>query len=57
MGVTLSEKAAKEVQKVIEAYLDSKVQAQEGEAEGQVALPMEVPDPPVTGGGAAYANL
>jgi hypothetical protein len=57
LTVKLKEYTEAKVQKVIEAYLDSKVQAQEGEAEGQVALPMEVPDPPVTGGGAAYANL
>jgi hypothetical protein len=64
MTVKLKEATEERARKKVEAYLDSKVQTHEAEAEqrperveGQAALPIEVPEPAVTSGGAAYANL
>lgn len=52
LTVKLKEYTEAKVQKAVEAYLNSKVQP--GEAPGQTALPLDVPDPVVVGGGAAY---
>ncbi|MCL4303101.1 MAG: hypothetical protein KJ077_45875 [Anaerolineae bacterium] len=56
LTVKLKEYTEAKVQKLIEAYLDSKVQAETAVEAAQETLP-GVPDPVGHSGGAAYANL
>jgi hypothetical protein len=56
LTVKLKGATEERARKRVEAYLNSKVQPEEASEAQQGALLMEVPDPPVTGGGAAYAS-